>query len=157
MTTRLLRRIVRGTAGGALVELAVSVPLLVLILAGTVDFGRVFYTSIALTNAARAGAQWGAYSAANSGNATTMQTTAVGAISPNTGVTAVAARNCFCALDDGSSFTTATCTSTCASGRHMVINVTVTARKDFSLIMNVIPGIGPSIHLERGATLRVVN
>jgi Flp pilus assembly protein TadG len=40
----------------AVVELAVILPLLVLLFVGTVDFGRVFYFSLTLENCARAGA-----------------------------------------------------------------------------------------------------
>ena len=46
-------------AGAAIIELAVSLLMLVLLLLGTVDFARVFYADIELTNAARAGAQYG--------------------------------------------------------------------------------------------------
>jgi len=42
--------------GAAVVELAVLLPLLVLLFIGTVDFGRIFYFSLTLQNAARAGA-----------------------------------------------------------------------------------------------------
>lgn len=45
-------------AGQAAVELALVLPLLVLILMLIVDFGRVFTTYVALTNAAREGARY---------------------------------------------------------------------------------------------------
>lgn len=53
----------RGTArgwrerGAAAVELAIVFPLLLLIIAGIVDFGRFFLTEIQLTNAVREGAR----------------------------------------------------------------------------------------------------
>ena len=49
----------RSERGSALVELAVTLPLLVLLVVGVADLARVFYVSMALTNAARAGAQYG--------------------------------------------------------------------------------------------------
>ncbi len=57
------RRAARGLtagreAGQAAVELALVLPLLVLIVMLIVDFGRVFTTYVALTNAAREGARY---------------------------------------------------------------------------------------------------
>ena len=46
--------------GQNLVELALVLPLLLLLLAGIVDFGRAFYGFIALENAAREGARYAA-------------------------------------------------------------------------------------------------
>src|SRR3972149_9802487 len=46
-----------GDQGGAAsVEVASTLPLLILILLGTIDFGRFAYAAIAVTNAARTGA-----------------------------------------------------------------------------------------------------
>ncbi len=69
-----------GENGSAIVELALCVPVLILIVLGTGDFARVFYTSIALSDAARAGAQYGAHSVTQSGNTSGMQTAATGAV-----------------------------------------------------------------------------
>lgn len=56
----LIRAMRRTESGSALVELAVALPLLVLLAIGAADFGRVFYTGIAVANAARAAAEFGA-------------------------------------------------------------------------------------------------
>lgn len=75
MTGSILRRlkiIGRSETGGAMVELAVVLPVLVLMTIGVMDYGRVFFRSIMVANAARAGADWGAY-AANYTNQTGMQ------------------------------------------------------------------------------------
>jgi len=44
--------------GQSLVELALVVPVVLLLLGGAVDLGRVFYSQIAITDAAREGALW---------------------------------------------------------------------------------------------------
>jgi Flp pilus assembly protein TadG len=49
----------RNRRGGALVEAAICLPLLVGLVFGCVDFGRFAYTYIAVTNAVRAGAATG--------------------------------------------------------------------------------------------------
>ena len=61
-------------------ELAVTLPLLVLVMVGAIDFARVFYMGMELTNAARAGAQYGAYNPAQSGNIAGMQAAAAGSV-----------------------------------------------------------------------------
>ena len=142
-------------AGSALVELAVALPLLVLVMVGATDFARVFYTGIELTNAARAGAQYGAYNPAQSGDFAGMQTAATGSVNV-TGVTATASRTCQCATSAGT-FSAATCSTTCASGQHLVVTVTVTTSKAFTTVAGSLPGIPRSVSLVRSATLRVPN
>ena len=53
-----VRRRAGGESGQALVELALVLPVMILIAMGIVDFGRVFYTYEALVNAAREGARY---------------------------------------------------------------------------------------------------
>ena len=50
-------RRVRTERGAAMVEFAILLPLFLLVIAGIVDFGRAFFTQIALSNAAREGAR----------------------------------------------------------------------------------------------------
>ena len=45
----------------ALVEVAIVLPMLLLLVLGALDFGRMFFTKIVLTNAAREGANYLAY------------------------------------------------------------------------------------------------
>jgi TadE-like protein len=47
----------RKQSGQALVELALMATILLWFALGTLDFGRIFYTSLGLTNAAREGAR----------------------------------------------------------------------------------------------------
>ena len=47
----------RNRRGQALVELAVALPVLLLVLMGIIDFGRVFHSHLTVTTAARAGAR----------------------------------------------------------------------------------------------------
>ena len=149
------RRHWASDAGSALVELAVTLPLLVLVMAGAIDFARVFYMGMELTNAARAGAQYGAYNPAQSGDIAGMRTTATGSVNI-TGVTATASRTCQCATSAGT-FSAATCTTTCPSGQHLVVTVTVTTSKAFTTLMGSFPGIPRTVSLVRAATLRVPN
>lgn len=47
----------KADRGAAAVELAIVLPVLFLVIAGIVDFGRYFFTQIQVTNAAREGAR----------------------------------------------------------------------------------------------------
>ena len=61
MIQRLLKvRSKRGQRGITTVEMVVATPLLVLLMLGAVDFGRVMYAGMTAANAARAGAGYGA-------------------------------------------------------------------------------------------------
>ena len=157
-----LRARLRSEAGGALVELAVALPVVVVIFAATIDFARVFYTSMALTDAARAGVQYGALNAANATDIAGMQTTATSATN-TTGLTAVASRKCQCATDDGVFSDTSPvndCSSLCPGGgglspKHLVVTVTVTTTKTFTTVITGFPSIPSSVDLTRTATMRV--
>lgn len=56
------RRVLREEDGQAMIETVLSLPLLMLLLVGAAELARVAYAAIELTNAARAGAQYGATS-----------------------------------------------------------------------------------------------
>jgi len=62
-------RLPRWIRGIAALELALVLPMLVLLLVLVGDFSRVFYSAITLTHAARAGAAYGAQSAVTGGDA----------------------------------------------------------------------------------------
>lgn len=53
-----MRHLWRGEKGGNLIEAALVLPLLLSLLVGVVDFGRAYYTYIAMINAAREGARY---------------------------------------------------------------------------------------------------
>jgi Flp pilus assembly protein TadG len=55
------RRLCYSRKGQALVETALLLPILMLLVMGSADLGRVFYYSIAVTNAAREAARQGTY------------------------------------------------------------------------------------------------
>ena len=56
---RLLRQVLSRQQGQDLLEFALVLPVLLLILFGAVDLGRVFHTAITIANAAREGARHG--------------------------------------------------------------------------------------------------
>jgi Flp pilus assembly protein TadG len=107
--------VARRERGAAAVEMAIVLPLLLLVFGGIVDFGRAFYANVVITNAAREGARMVAMGYSN-GEAATRVTQAVG----NLGT-----------LTATSAFTG------CPSGTGATATVTIT---NFDwLVLNVIP------------------
>jgi Flp pilus assembly protein TadG len=160
MMSILLSRKRSAETGAAFVELVVTLPVLVALLIGTADFARVFYTSIELTNAARAGAQFGAANLGNSGNFAMMASVAISSVNiPGVTVPTTPTRVCQCALADGSFPDTVDCganppTSVCPSPKFRVMTVTVTARATYSMVGRY-PGVPSTLTIYRASTMRV--
>ena len=144
--------------GAAFVELVVTLPVLVALLVGTADFARVFYTSIELQNAARAGAQYGASNRGASGDFAGMASVATSSVNIGGVSVPVATRVCECAMADGSFPNTVDCTAdpvaVCPSPKFRVITVTVTAQGTYSMIARY-PGIPRTLTIERTSVMRV--
>lgn len=68
---------VRRRSGQSLVEFTLGLLVLVLVLAAVVDYGRLLYAGIALTNVAREGAHYGSRSVANATNTTGIRNAAL--------------------------------------------------------------------------------
>jgi Flp pilus assembly protein TadG len=157
MTSTFVRSASVRETGSALVELAVALPVLVLLLIGTIDFARAFYQAIELTNAARAGAQFGAKNLGTGTNDDAMRAVARNAVNL-TGLTADASHVCQCAQIDGTFPDTVSCTAdpavVCPSPKFRVITVTVTTSKNFTTIAPY-PGIPRTLTIQRTAVMRV--
>jgi Flp pilus assembly protein TadG len=73
---KIVQRIIRSESGAAMVELALALPILLLIVWGVIDFGRLLYTTNSLASAVREGARFAAV-LATPGTQTTAIRTAV--------------------------------------------------------------------------------
>lgn len=60
MIKRLVKWLRRNEAGQSMVEMALVLPILLILVGGILDFGWLFYNQLALTNAAREGARYAA-------------------------------------------------------------------------------------------------
>jgi Flp pilus assembly protein TadG len=110
--------------GTATVEFALVSPLLMLLLAGVLDFGVLLRTATCAANAARAGIEYGSRSASASVDYAGMQNAAVNSMPGVTGLTAAAVRSCQC-----SGGSAVSCTGSCANGKMMIyVKVTASAR-----------------------------
>jgi Flp pilus assembly protein TadG len=139
--------------GAAVAEFAVSLPIAMLMLLGAADFGRVFVTATAASNAAQAGAQYGAQTKAHSADSTgianialsDLQNSAIG----NDGFEVTSERHCEC-----SGGTTVDCDmGTCGPGVSKNVYVRVRVDTTFETLFDY-PGIPPEIEIAREARLR---
>jgi Flp pilus assembly protein TadG len=133
-----------------MVELAVVLPLLILLAIGVMDYGRVFFTSITVANAARAGAEWGAQNQANSVKTSDLENFAKldGAEAGTLVVTS--SRTCKCG---GTDFPCAT-TPSCAGYGVPRVYIAVTVTKDVALLIKY-PGLPTTVTIARTATFRL--
>jgi Flp pilus assembly protein TadG len=144
----------RCERGSSLVELALTMPVLITLLLGAIDFGRVFFFALAVTQAASAGAWYGAQSPTKSLDSTGMQTTATASAGDITGFSATASRSCTCWSQ--SSMTESnmlSCGALCASPSVMRIYVSVTGTGTFNTMVPW-PGIPTTVPVTRTAKMR---
>ena len=135
--------------GGALLELAVVMPVLILLAVGVADYARAYKTSVAVVNAAAAATQVGARSAGASGDTAAMTSQAIADASPVTLDTVTSSR--FCRCSNGS---TPACTGSCSGYGVPQVFVQVRVRKNYAMLFRY-PGLPATIAVMRTATLRV--
>lgn len=139
----------RSEHGGAMVELAVVLPVLILLAVGVMDYGRVYFTSIAVANAARAGAEWGAQGNSFYTKDAEMQSFAKLDGAEAAPITVTSNHVCMCGG------TTVGCSgTTCPSGYGApIVLVNVTATKTVALLLKY-PGLPTTVTISRTATFR---
>jgi Flp pilus assembly protein TadG len=127
-------------------ELALLLPLLLLLLVGVIEIGRYAYFDILVSNAARAGAQYGAQSLIQAADVAGIQTAA-----QNDGLnsmTITTAQQCGCVAGG---------LGGCPSGAvcpQPLVYVQVTATNRFNSLFNY-PGLPASLTLSSTVTMRV--
>lgn len=109
--------------GAVVLELALVALLLFMLLVGTVEFGGLMYTSMAVVSAAHAGAQYGAQSVTNSADLAGIEQAARDDANSLPGFTASALRRCQCSAGGS-----VDCRVTCAGGEQPSIYVEITTR-----------------------------
>jgi Flp pilus assembly protein TadG len=139
-------------SGQSLVELALVLPILLLLLVGTIEIGRFAYYSILVANAARAGAQYGAQGLLTAADNAGMLTAAQNDGQNVTGLTVSAIQQCGCTGAGLSG--TCPVAPPCTLPNHSLVYVEVTATGIFTSLFNY-PGIPPSITLTSTEKMRV--
>jgi Flp pilus assembly protein TadG len=153
-------------SGQALIELAISLPLLFLLLLGAAEFGRLAYMAIEVADAAKAAAQYAAY------DTTTMQDTSGILLAAQSNApyvtnyctsftaTAVNPVNCTCMTNGTPNPTTPTqaacATASCASPGYVAHVVQVTTTASCNPIFHATGFSGANITLNGSAVQEVL-
>jgi Flp pilus assembly protein TadG len=151
--------------GGALVEAALSLPLLLTMVLGMAELGKLIYCGIEVTNAARAAAQYasmngGAFSTTDSsGLDTTGMLTAAQSDAGNLGssVSFPSTPTYSCACSDGSTNYSCNVSGSYPSGcssSHLIVTVTVYTQGKFTPGIHI-PGL-PTSYTLRGRSIQEV-
>jgi Flp pilus assembly protein TadG len=132
--------------GQSLVELALVLPLLLLLLVGVLEIGRFAYYDILVSNAARAGAQYGSQSLTAAADVAGIQSAAWGDGLPTLTVTSTQLCGCSAGSLGG-----------CPTGNvcaQPLVYVQVTTTGIFNSLFNY-PGLPPSMTMTSTVTMRV--
>jgi Flp pilus assembly protein TadG len=149
---RIFRAKMRHTAGGALVELALIVPIFTILLLGAAEFGRLAYAAIEVSNAARAGVAYGSQSSSTASNLTGMQTAATNDGPNVAGLTATASQFWSCSNAPSTQSSTP---PTCTAGNHLLNYVQVKTTATVDPLIHV-PGLPTTYTLRGLAIMRVL-
>jgi len=136
-----------GRRAIATMEFALVAPLLMLLLAGVLDFAMLLRTATCAASAARAGTEYGSRSASAALDYAGMEATALNSAPGVTGMTAAATRSCVCG--DGSQVD---CSGSCESG-NMLIYVQVSTQVPARTVFHY-PGLNFSNLVTSQATMR---
>jgi Flp pilus assembly protein TadG len=138
------------SCGQSAVELGFAIPVLALMLVVAADFGRVFFFSIAVNNAARAGAQYGSQTVITAADITGMKAAATTDGSNVSGLSATASQ-CTCESPAGS---VPACAKSYCDPNPAATFVEVDTSAPFTTILNY-PGIAHSFTLTGKAVMQV--
>jgi Flp pilus assembly protein TadG len=142
--------------GQSAVELAIIVPVLALMLVAIADFGRVFFISVAVNNAARAGAQYGSQTNTTAADFAGMvsEAQADGANIPNFGTPTASECTCGTANPPTNPACSTISSTYCADASSKAVYVTVNTSATFHTILTY-PGVPSSMTLTGQAIMQV--
>ena len=158
----MFRHDLREDMGQAFVELALMLPIFVLMMIGAAEVGRLAYAAIEVNNAARAGV---AYAAQSHTTASDLLSTGGIVLAAQTeapdihSLSATAALSCSCESSAGNLPAPASCAgitlTSCAAPSRIVEFVQVTTTAPVNTLFHF-PGIPNSVTFQGQATMRVV-
>ncbi|MGC2162892.1 MAG: TadE/TadG family type IV pilus assembly protein [Silvibacterium sp.] len=133
-----------------MVELALILPIFVVLLVGAAEIARVEYASIEVSNAAMAGVQYGGQDATTAADTTGIQNAAQSDAANITLGTTTTSYSCICSDGTGS-----TCQPTDCSGSNIETILTVQTQTSFNPIIHL-PGLPTTFTLRGQAVQKVL-
>lgn len=149
----LVPKFLSSRSGNTIVEFAISLPVMMLILVGAADFGRLFFESTALANGAEAGTMYGVQSNVKSGDSTGIESAALTEAADVQSASAVPSRMCDCPDNPG---TAVDCLGAviCADYGLPRVYVRTSMTKTFETIVDY-PGVPSSTTISQENWMRV--
>jgi Flp pilus assembly protein TadG len=146
----------RDDAGQAILETALLLPFLLLLLIGAIEFGIVAYASIETSNAAAAGALYGAQNHASAvDNAGMIQAARNDASDLTSGImTVTPSTTCACQLGTTPSAISCASTTSCVTPSRIIQWVRVDTSTTIDPLFHY-PGLGTTVTVQGHATMRV--
>jgi Flp pilus assembly protein TadG len=144
---------IRDDIGQAFVELALVLPIFILLLVGAAEIGRLVYASIEVSNAARSGVAYGSQNHITASDTANIQLAATSE-APNITSLATPVVTLSCSCSNGVSITCANAGPTCVSPAHIIEYVQVQTSAPVNTLFHY-PGIPSSITLRGFAKMRV--
>ena len=150
-------------SGSAIVELAFTLPMFLLLILGTAEIANIAWASIQLNNAAHAAAQFGSLSRANAADTTDMETAAQNE-APSLTITFPTAPTIECSCvtpSTGSSTTPVACTATfitdssCTSPKVVLASIQVTTQAVVRPLVHY-PGMPATYTLHAQAAMGII-
>jgi Flp pilus assembly protein TadG len=141
----------RKDSGQTLIEVALLLPLLLLLLVGTIEIGRFAYYAILVANSARAGAQYGSQSLVTSADTAGITTAAKNDGQSIAALGVTVHQECGCV---GSSISTTCPATACTYPNHALVYVQVHVSGTFNSIFHY-PGLPTSLALSSTDVMRV--
>lgn len=145
-----IRLLCANESGQSLIEAALAVSLCGTLMLGAAEFGRLAYAGIEISDAARAGVEYGSQSHATAADNTNMQVAASSSAPDVSNLTTTATHFCKCA--DG---TSSTCVTTDCVGSRIIEYVQVNTSANVSPLIYV-PGLPKTYAISGLAVMRVV-
>lgn len=143
--------------GSAMVEMALMLPLVLMMCMGAVDFGRLFYHAVTTINAAGTGAHYGSHDNIIAGDLAGIEQRAADDAKDVTGATVSASQLCGCPTSSGG-FAKVDCvdlaTTSCAGYGVPRAYVLVNVGEKFQTV-GTYPGIPPTTPVGHWAYMRV--
>jgi PKD repeat protein len=143
----------QASRGQALVEFALIIPVMLLMLVIAIDFGRMFFSYVAITNAAREGAAIGAHEPSN---LTQIQTTA-GQETSSQSQRGENALTVTTVCKDSLGVTLVNCTYASGGAAGAGNTITVNVDEKFTFLTPMITAFFPNLHMKAAATAVVTD
>lgn len=142
-------------SGQSLIELAVALPLFVILILGTAEMANIAWSAIQISNAARAGAQYGSQSHANASDTASVQTAAKNDAPSITNLQVTVTQPCKCISSTGTDTGNACTLAACPSPNVIMPYVQVNTQAAITPFMRY-PGLPASYTLKGQALMGVV-